>query len=117
MLIFGDYDRDSDVDDIGDVKEMTSTMMMMMMMIMTMTNMKMIIKVINDNGGGDCEEMILLKTSYITFDIVFAPIQQHNIRQPRLLWVDDNLRDVFKFRFVPGKSWIIPELQKQQLYY
>ena len=45
MLIFGDDDRDSDVDDIGDVKEMTSTMMMMMMMmmIMTMTNMKMIV--------------------------------------------------------------------------
>ena len=72
MLIFGDDDRDSDVDDIGDVKEMTSTTMMM---IMTMTNVIMIIKVINDNGGGDCEEMIRLKTSYITFDIVFAPIQ------------------------------------------
>ena len=66
MLIFGDDDRDSDVDDIGDVKEM---------MIMTITNVIMIIKVINDNGGGDCEEMIPLKTSYTTFDIVFAPIQ------------------------------------------
>ena len=72
MLIFGDDDRDSDVDDIGDVIEMTSTTMMMMM---TMTNVIMIIKVINDNGGGDCEEMIPLKTSYTTFDIVFAPIQ------------------------------------------
>ena len=40
MLIFGDDDRDSDVDDIGDVIEMTTTMMMMMMI---MTNMKMIV--------------------------------------------------------------------------
>ena len=72
MLIFGDDDRDSDVDDIGDVIEMTSTTMMM---IMTMTNVIMIIEVINDNGGGDCEEMIPLKTGYTTFHIVFAPIQ------------------------------------------
>ena len=40
MLIFGDNDRDRDVDDIGDVKEMTSTTMM----IMTMTNVITIIK-------------------------------------------------------------------------
>ena len=40
MLIFGDNDRDSDVDAIGDVKEMTSTTMM----IMTMTNVITIIK-------------------------------------------------------------------------
>ena len=60
MLIFGDDDRDSDVDDIGDVKEMTSTMMMMMMMIMTMTNIKMIVM-----RWYHWKRVISLSTSYL----------------------------------------------------
>ena len=67
MLIFGDDDRDSDVDDIGDVIEMTSTTMMM---IMKMTNVIMIIKVkmimvvVIVRRWYDWKRVISLSTSY-----------------------------------------------------